>query len=100
MVVPTFCFLFSTVLIVVNFLVHVPNLQNMTTYLREVMHMGVSDASTTLTNFIGAMCGFALLGGFLSDSYITCARTMLLSVPLVILVFSTIHFYFYYYMYH
>jgi peptide/histidine transporter 3/4 len=96
MVVLCVLFSFCTVLIVVNFLVHVPNLQNMTTYLGGVMHMGVSDASTTLTNFIGAMCGFALMGGFLSDSYITCSRIMLLSVPLVILVVSIIFCFCYY----
>ncbi|CAL5006549.1 unnamed protein product [Urochloa decumbens] len=72
-------------LVVINFLVHVPNLQNMVTYLRGVMHIGVSDSSTTVTNFLAAMCGFALLGGFISDSYVACSRTMLLSVPLVIL---------------
>ncbi|CAO2163476.1 unnamed protein product [Urochloa humidicola] len=72
-------------LVVVNFLVHVPNLQNMVTYLRGVMHIGVSDSSTTVTNFTAAMCGFALLGDFVSDSYIACSRTMLLSAPLVIL---------------
>nr|CAB3480760.1 unnamed protein product [Digitaria exilis] len=33
------------------------------------------------------MCGFALLGAFISDSYITCSITTLLSAVLVILVF-------------
>ncbi|KAL6662073.1 hypothetical protein ACP70R_001457 [Stipagrostis hirtigluma subsp. patula] len=70
-------------MVVVNFFVQSPNLQNLVTYLRGVMHMGVSDASTTVTNFIGAMCAFALLGAFVSDSYITCARTLLLSALLV-----------------
>ncbi|KAL6659141.1 hypothetical protein ACP70R_003181 [Stipagrostis hirtigluma subsp. patula] len=74
-------------MVVVNFLVQSPNLQNLVTYLRGVMHMGVSDASTTVTNFIGAMCAFALLGAFLSDSYFTCARTLLLSALLVIVGF-------------
>ncbi|CAL5011890.1 unnamed protein product [Urochloa decumbens] len=80
--------LFLYFLVVVNYMVQSPNLQNLVTYLRGVMHMGVSDASTTVTNFIGAMCGFALLGAFLSDSYITCSRTMLLSTLLVILGFG------------
>ncbi|CAL5011875.1 unnamed protein product [Urochloa decumbens] len=80
--------LFLYFLVVVNYMVQSPNLQNLVTYLRGVMYMGVSDASTTVTNFIGAMCGFALLGAFLSDSYITCARTMLLSTLLVILGFG------------
>ncbi|CAO2163605.1 unnamed protein product [Urochloa humidicola] len=80
--------LFLYCLVVVNYMVQSPNLQNLVTYLRGVMHMGVSDASTTVTNFIGAMCGFALLGAFLSDSYIACSRTMLLSTLLVILGFG------------
>ncbi|KAL6842267.1 hypothetical protein ACP4OV_027915 [Aristida adscensionis] len=72
-------------LVVVNYLVQSPNLHNLVTYLRGVMHMGVADASTTVTNFIGAMCAFALLGAFLSDSYINSARTLLMSALLVIL---------------
>ncbi|KAL6639987.1 hypothetical protein ACP70R_022297 [Stipagrostis hirtigluma subsp. patula] len=75
-------------LVTVNFIAHMPALQNLATYLHGVMHMGVSNSSTTVTNFMGAMCVFALLGAFLSDSYITCSRTMLLAVPLVILGFG------------
>lgn len=67
-------------------MVHVPNLLNLVTYMHGVMHMGVSSSSTTVTNFLGAMCGFALLGGFLSDSYITGSKTILLFGPFLFLV--------------
>jgi hypothetical protein len=48
--------------------------------------MGVSDSATTITNFVGATSGFALIGAFLSDSYITNSRTILLFGPLEFLV--------------
>jgi solute carrier family 15 (peptide/histidine transporter), member 3/4 len=50
------------------------------------MHMGVSDSATTVTNFVGATSGFTLIGAFLSDSYITRSRTILLFGPLEFLV--------------
>ena len=48
--------------------------------------MGVSSSATTVTNFVGATCGFALIGAFLSDSYLTRSRTILLFGPLEFLV--------------
>ncbi|XP_066350064.1 protein NRT1/ PTR FAMILY 4.3-like isoform X1 [Miscanthus floridulus] len=63
-------------------MVNVPILLNLVTYLRGTMHMGVSDSATTVTNFVGATSGFALIGAFLSDSYITRSRTILLFGPL------------------
>jgi len=44
--------------------------------------MGVSSSATTVTNVLGATSGFALIGAFLSDSYITRSRTILLFGPL------------------
>uniref|UniRef100_A0A0A9HRW0 Uncharacterized protein n=1 Tax=Arundo donax TaxID=35708 RepID=A0A0A9HRW0_ARUDO len=41
----------------------------------------------TVTNFVGATSGFALIGAFLSDSYITRSRTILLFGPLEFLAF-------------
>ncbi|EEE61240.1 hypothetical protein OsJ_15291 [Oryza sativa Japonica Group] len=69
-------------LTVVTSTVNVPNMLNMVTYLYGTMHMGISSSSTTVTNVLGATSGFALLGAFLSDSYITRARTILLFGPL------------------
>jgi len=58
---------------------------NMVTYLIGTMHMGVSGSVTTAANFFGATSGFAMIGAFLSDSYITRARTMLLIGPFMFL---------------
>ena len=64
----------------------VPNVLNMVTYLHGTMHMGVSGSVTTAANFFGATSGFAMIGAFLSDSYITRAKTMLLIGPFMFLV--------------
>ncbi|KAM3368311.1 hypothetical protein ACQJBY_016689 [Aegilops geniculata] len=76
---------FLYVLTVVINVVIVPNLLNLVTYLDGTMHMGASGSATTATNFIGATSGFALIGAFLSDSYITRSRTMLLFGPFMFL---------------
>uniref|UniRef100_A0A0E0KS75 Uncharacterized protein n=1 Tax=Oryza punctata TaxID=4537 RepID=A0A0E0KS75_ORYPU len=73
---------FMFFLSVVTNMVNIPNMLNLVTYLNGTMHMGVSSSSTTVTNFFGATSGFALLGAFLSDSYITRSRTILLFGPL------------------
>ena len=68
------------VLTVVTNVVLVPNLLNLVTYLHGTMHMGVSGSAITATS------GFALIGAFLWDSYITRSRTMLLFGPFMFLV--------------
>ncbi|EAY94655.1 hypothetical protein OsI_16433 [Oryza sativa Indica Group] len=73
---------FMFFLSVVTNMENIPNMLNLVTYLHGTMHMGVSSSATTVTNFIGATSGFALLGAFLSDSYITRSRTILLFGPL------------------
>ncbi|KAK3144404.1 hypothetical protein QOZ80_4AG0312650 [Eleusine coracana subsp. coracana] len=73
---------FMHFLTVVTSMVNVPNLLNLVTYVRGTLHMGVSDSATTITNFVGATSGFALIGAFISDSYITRSRTILLFGPL------------------
>ncbi|XP_039818947.1 protein NRT1/ PTR FAMILY 4.4-like isoform X3 [Panicum virgatum] len=69
-------------LTVVTNMVNVPILLNLVTYLRGTMHMGVSSSATTITNFVGATSGFSLIGAFLSDSYISRSKTILLFGPL------------------
>ncbi|KAL6903590.1 hypothetical protein ACP4OV_004403 [Aristida adscensionis] len=66
----------------VTSMVNVPILLNLVTYLHGTMHMGVSGSATTVTNLVGATSGFALIGAFLSDSYITRSKTILLFGPL------------------
>ncbi|KAK3142222.1 hypothetical protein QOZ80_4BG0343810 [Eleusine coracana subsp. coracana] len=77
-------------LTVVTNMVNVPLFLNLVTYLHGTMHMGVSGSATTVTNFIGATCGFALIGAFLSDSYITRARTILIFGPLEFLGYAVL----------
>ncbi|VAI13221.1 unnamed protein product [Triticum turgidum subsp. durum] len=76
---------FLYVLTVVTNVVIVPNVLNMVTYLHGTMHMGVSGSVTTAANFFGATSRFAMIGAFLSDSYITRAKTMLLIGPFMFL---------------
>ncbi|KAI3941302.1 hypothetical protein MKW92_033533 [Papaver armeniacum] len=64
------------------------NVLNLVTYLRGTMHMDVATSSTTVTNFIGVSCACALIGGFLSDSYITRFKTILIFGPLEFLGFG------------
>jgi hypothetical protein len=82
-----------TVLTVVTSMVNVPNLLNLVTYLHGTMHMGLSNSATTVTNFVGATSGFALIGAFLSDSYISRSRTILLFGPLEFLVILLFFFF-------
>ncbi|CAO2035568.1 unnamed protein product [Urochloa humidicola] len=69
-------------LTVVSSMVYIPIILNLVTYLHGTMHMGVSSSATTVTNFVGATSGFALIGAFLSDSYLTRSKTILLFGPL------------------
>ncbi|KAL6652481.1 hypothetical protein ACP70R_011406 [Stipagrostis hirtigluma subsp. patula] len=75
-------------LTIVTNMVNIPIYLNLVTYLHGTMHMGVSGSATTVTNFVGATCGFALIGAFLSDSYITRSRTILLFGPLELLGYA------------
>jgi hypothetical protein len=59
---------------------------NLVTYLLGTMHMDVKDASTTSTNFFGAICFFSFLGAFISDSYVKRFYTILIFAPIEILV--------------
>ncbi|XP_058094093.1 protein NRT1/ PTR FAMILY 4.6-like [Magnolia sinica] len=67
---------------------YVSNMLNIVTYLHSIMHMGLAASSTTATNFIGVTCAFSLLGGFLSDSYMTRFRTILIFGPIEFLGFG------------
>ncbi|XP_020245724.1 protein NRT1/ PTR FAMILY 4.5-like isoform X2 [Asparagus officinalis] len=60
---------------------YIPSSFNLVTYLHDIMHTGVAKSSTMSTNFTGITCAFALLGAFLSDSYTTRFKTMLIFGP-------------------
>ncbi|XP_043695918.1 protein NRT1/ PTR FAMILY 4.6-like [Telopea speciosissima] len=83
---------FICFMVVMTNMSYAPTFLNLVTYLRGTMHMDVATASTTVTNFFGATCAFALLGGFISDSYITRFKTLLLFAPLVFLGFVLLTF--------
>ncbi|KAJ0977177.1 hypothetical protein J5N97_012651 [Dioscorea zingiberensis] len=68
-------------LVVMLNMAYVPNILTLVTYLHDTMHTGVASSSTIVTNFIGVTCAFALLGAFLSDSYITRFTTILIFGP-------------------
>jgi hypothetical protein len=76
----------TTVLIVMANISNIPLILNLVSYLHGTMHMGVKDASTTSTNFFGAICFFSLLGAFISDSYVKRFYTILIFAPIEIMV--------------
>ncbi|KAJ4954581.1 hypothetical protein NE237_011364 [Protea cynaroides] len=88
--------LFICFMVLMTNMSYAPTFLNLVTYLRGTMHMDVATASTTVTNFFGATCAFALLGGFISDSYLTRFKTLLLFAPLVFLGFVLLTFQAYY----
>lgn len=51
---------------------------NLISYVINEMHFSLSKSANTVTNFIGTVFILALLGGYLSDSYLGCFWTMLL----------------------
>uniref|UniRef100_A0A7N0RHJ9 Uncharacterized protein n=1 Tax=Kalanchoe fedtschenkoi TaxID=63787 RepID=A0A7N0RHJ9_KALFE len=51
---------------------------NLITYLINEMHFPLSKAANMVTNFVGTVFLLALLGGYLSDSYLGCFWTMLI----------------------
>ncbi|KAL6642413.1 hypothetical protein ACP70R_020594 [Stipagrostis hirtigluma subsp. patula] len=69
--------MFVYFLIVATNIANVPMILNLVNYLLGTMHMSIKDASTTSTNFFGAICFFSFLGAFISDSYIKRFYTIL-----------------------
>lgn len=51
---------------------------NLITYVINEMHFSLSRSANIVTNFIGTIFILALLGGYLSDSYLGCFWTMLI----------------------
>ncbi|PKA55930.1 Nitrate transporter 1.2 [Apostasia shenzhenica] len=73
---------FIIFLVVATNVAYVSNMMNLVTYLHDKMHTEIASSSTMVTNFIGATSAFALLGAFLSDSYITRFKCMLIFGPM------------------
>ncbi|KAF6166379.1 hypothetical protein GIB67_034930 [Kingdonia uniflora] len=53
------------------------NLANMVVYCLFIMHFDLSSSSTTTTNFVGTAFLLALVGGFISDTYMNRLNTCL-----------------------
>ncbi|KAK8962319.1 putative peptide/nitrate transporter [Platanthera guangdongensis] len=70
----------------------VPNMMNLVTYLHDEMHTEIASSSTMVTNFIGTTSAFALLGAFLSDSYITRFKSILIFGPIDFLGYALLAF--------
>ncbi|GAV63304.1 PTR2 domain-containing protein [Cephalotus follicularis] len=51
---------------------------NLITYVINEMHFPLSKSANIVTNFVGTIFILALLGGYLSDSYLGCFWTMLI----------------------
>ncbi|OAY39585.1 protein NRT1/ PTR FAMILY 4.3 [Manihot esculenta] len=51
---------------------------NLITYVMNEMHFSLSKSANIVTNFVGTVFILALLGGYLSDSYLGCFWTMLI----------------------
>ncbi|XP_050376991.1 protein NRT1/ PTR FAMILY 4.3-like [Argentina anserina] len=51
---------------------------NLITYVINEMHFSLSKSANIVTNFIGTVFLLALVGGYLSDSYLGCFWTMLI----------------------
>lgn len=51
---------------------------NLITYLINEMHLSLSKSANIVTNFVGTVFLLALLGGYLSDSYLGSFWTMLI----------------------
>lgn len=51
---------------------------NLITFVFGELHFPLPQAANVVTNFVGTIFLLALLGGFLSDSYLGCFWTMLI----------------------
>lgn len=60
-------------------LAYLANASNLVLYLKEFMHFSPSRSANTVTNFMGTAFLLALLGGFLSDAFLTTYHMFLIS---------------------
>ncbi|PIA50737.1 hypothetical protein AQUCO_01200162v1, partial [Aquilegia coerulea] len=84
--------IFVYVLIAFENMGFVANMSSLVLYFLFVMHFGVSGSSNTLTNFLGSTFMLALIGGFISDTYLSRLHTCLIFgvVEVLALVIITI----------
>ncbi|CAI0627699.1 unnamed protein product [Linum tenue] len=70
---------FVLVVEVLENLAYLANASNLVMYMSEFMHFSPSKSANNVTNFMGTSFLLALLGGFLSDAFLTAYQIYLLS---------------------
>ncbi|KAL3654191.1 hypothetical protein CASFOL_003872 [Castilleja foliolosa] len=70
---------FVLVVEVMENLAYLANASNLVLYLTQHMHFPLSDSANAVTNFMGTAFVLALLGGFLSDAFLTSYYIFLIS---------------------
>lgn len=70
---------FVLVVEIMENLAYLANASNLVTYLLDFMHFSPARASNTVTNFMGTAFLLALLGGFLSDAFLSTYHIYLIS---------------------
>lgn len=80
-------------------LAYLANASNLVLYLKEYMHMSPSKSANNVTNFMGTSFLLALLGGFLSDAFLTTYHVYLISavIELIVSLLIIITTFFYWY---
>ena len=64
----------------------VANMASMVLYVLYVMHFDLSGSATTTTNYLGTTFLLTVVGGFISDTYMTRLNTSLLFGAIELLV--------------
>lgn len=70
---------FVLVVEILENLAYLANASNLVLYLSEYMHLSPSKSANNVTNFMGTAFLLALLGGFLSDAFLTTYHIYLIS---------------------
>ncbi|KAH6756357.1 nitrate transporter 1:2 [Perilla frutescens var. hirtella] len=73
---------FVLVVEVLENLAYLANASNLVLYLTQYMHLTPSESANSVTNFMGTAFLLALLGGFLSDAFLTAYNIYLISAIL------------------
>ena len=69
----------------------IANMVSMVLYFMYVMHFDLSNSATTLTNFMGTTFLLSLVGGFISDTYLSRFTTCIIFGIVEILVKEVIY---------
>ena len=69
----------------------VANMASLVLYFMNVMHFSISGSANTLTNYLGTAFLLTLVGGLISDSYMSRLNTCLLFGGIELLVFECFH---------